>query len=134
MIRMPVPAPPDPMARTTDDAAGLDRQRERYEQLQQHNEHVGQQVIANRDAEALRQRERDEADALRAREMDVEERDARRICGEARTITNKAHVRSIAGSVVGVLAAGVGFVVAGLPGGVLALGAVTLGLLPRGRA
>lgn len=132
-LRLPVPAPPDPMARTTDDAAGLDRTRARSEEIAKTREEAGLEAIATRDAEAQRQREREEVDLQRARELEAEERESRRISAQARTRTNVGHVKSVVGSVVGVLAAGAGFVIGGLPLGALALGATVLGLSLSGK-
>lgn len=111
-VRLPVPAPLDPMAKTTDDAAALDRQRERSDQIIREREQAAERAIATRDAEAQRQQEREQ-----------EDRDARAGNAIAERISNAARARMATWGVASFGAVVAGFALGGPVGGVVALAA-----------
>jgi len=128
-VRLPVPAPLEPMQRTTEDAAALDRQRQRSEEIIREREQSGAQAIATRDAELQRQRRREDEQVRRARDLEHVEYAARATLAAARQTTNMGHVRGVGGAVMGVGAVVVGFTVAGLVGAAVALGSTVLVML-----
>jgi predicted phage tail protein len=113
MIRMPVPAPLEPMARTTEDAAAHAAQRDRYEQILRDREHAGDMAIESREVEAQH-----------ARERENEDRHTRAAIAIADRLGHATRARMTTWGVGSYAAVVAGFALGGPVGGVLALGAM----------